>query len=331
MGLLFIESAIEHTPTLPDLYHVKARILKHLGNKTSAADTLEQGRALDTSDKWMNVKVAKYQLRCGRRQEAERVLSLFTRYDCHDSKQFVFSMQMMWFEIEAGHSYFCDGKIAMALKFFMKVISHFDDIEDDQLDFHTYCLRKFTIKSYVGMLRMINEFRSHPFFLAAMHGTVLCYIWMHDSRLFEDLSMEGKDPISDDSTISAESKRKKKLKARKMELKKQEEAKAALTEAGSNKDGKVKSLLEVKPDEDPDGEIMFTSHSSNPLMHAHNLLARLRRYNIGNLQTRIDMFDVQIRRGKYLQALHSLVEAIRIEENGEGIEHPDIFCRIAPL
>jgi hypothetical protein len=36
-----------------------------------------------------------------------------------------------------------------ALKYFTAVRKHYDDMEEDQFDFHQYCLRKMTLRSYV--------------------------------------------------------------------------------------------------------------------------------------------------------------------------------------
>ena len=33
---------------------------------------------------------------------------------------------------------------------------HFSDIIEDQFDFNTYCLRRMTIRSYVGLLRLVG-------------------------------------------------------------------------------------------------------------------------------------------------------------------------------
>ena len=33
------------------------------------------------------------------------------------------------------------------------LLQHFSDIIEDQFDFNTYCLRRMTIRSYVGLLR----------------------------------------------------------------------------------------------------------------------------------------------------------------------------------
>ena len=47
-----------------------------------------------------------------------------------------------------------------ALKKFMAVSKHYFDIEEDQFDFHGYCIRKMTLRAYIEMLRMVRELGS---------------------------------------------------------------------------------------------------------------------------------------------------------------------------
>ena len=41
-----------------------------------------------------------------------------------------------------------------ALKNLLALVKHFDDFQEDQFDFHAYCVRKMTLQAYVQMLRM---------------------------------------------------------------------------------------------------------------------------------------------------------------------------------
>lgn len=41
---------------------------------------------------------------------------------------------------------------------------HFTEIIEDQFDFHTYCMRKMTLQSYIGLLRLEDILHSHPFY-----------------------------------------------------------------------------------------------------------------------------------------------------------------------
>ena len=41
------------------------------------------------------------------------------------------------------------------------------EIFDDQFDFHTYCMRKMTLRAYVELLQVEDKLRSHPFYFDA--------------------------------------------------------------------------------------------------------------------------------------------------------------------
>lgn len=74
-----INFAIEYTPTLPELYACKARILKRAGDLVGAVREIEEARCLDGQDRFLNTKSAKYHLRAGLRDEAVSLFGLFTK------------------------------------------------------------------------------------------------------------------------------------------------------------------------------------------------------------------------------------------------------------
>ena len=49
----------------------------------------------------------------------------------------------------------------------MNSLQHFSEIIEDQFDFHTYCMRKMTLRAYVGLLRLEDVLRQHPFYYKA--------------------------------------------------------------------------------------------------------------------------------------------------------------------
>ena len=57
-------------------------------------------------------------------------------------------MQCMWYAVECAESWMRKDEPGKALKRFQQIAKHFDDFMDDQFDFHTYCLRKMTLRSY---------------------------------------------------------------------------------------------------------------------------------------------------------------------------------------
>lgn len=98
-AMQYINLAIEHTPTLIELYVTKGRlykvrpvpqfiffnscnnisILQHAGNPIEAYRCLDEAQSLDTADRYINSKCAKYMLRANLIEEAEMTCSKFTR------------------------------------------------------------------------------------------------------------------------------------------------------------------------------------------------------------------------------------------------------------
>lgn len=104
-------------------------------------------------------------------------------------------MQCMWFETECANAYHRLGKYGEALKKCHQVervsvlfgkriklminvfvlifeLKHFQEIIEDQFDFHSYCMRKMTLRSYVEMLRLEDRIRSQPFFFKAAQTAI---------------------------------------------------------------------------------------------------------------------------------------------------------------
>lgn len=63
---------------------------------------------------------------------------------------------------------------------------HFVEITDDQFDFHTYCMRKMTLRSYVDLLKLEDVLRMHPFYCKAATTAIQIYLSLHDNPLTDD-------------------------------------------------------------------------------------------------------------------------------------------------
>lgn len=79
LALEYINKAIEHTPSLPELYGIKARILRRAGDPIEALKAMSEARSLDGQDRYLNSKNAKYFLRADLIDEAEDTVGLFTK------------------------------------------------------------------------------------------------------------------------------------------------------------------------------------------------------------------------------------------------------------
>lgn len=63
---------------------------------------------------------------------------------------------------------------------------HFVEITDDQFDFHTYCMRKITLRSYVDLLKLEDVLRQHPFYFKAAQIAIEIYLKLHDNPLTDE-------------------------------------------------------------------------------------------------------------------------------------------------
>jgi len=165
-ALDYVNLAIEHTPTLIELFVVKGRIYKHAGDPVEAYKWLDEAQSLDTADRYINSKCAKYQLRANLVKEAEDMCAKFTREGV-SAMENLNEMQCMWFQTEAALAHQRMGSWGDSLKKCHEIDRHFSEIIEDQFDFHTYCMRKMTLRSYVDLLRLENRLRDHPFYFKA--------------------------------------------------------------------------------------------------------------------------------------------------------------------
>lgn len=129
---------------------------------------MNEARELDLQDRFINSKCAKYMLRAGQIEEAEKILAMFTRKEV-SAVQDLTDMQCHWFHIEEGYAYLRQKNYGKALKRFHVTQKIFDDIYDDQFDFHGYCLRKMTIRAYVKYVTCTMDYRFDGI-LIMIHG-----------------------------------------------------------------------------------------------------------------------------------------------------------------
>ena len=58
-----MNQAIEHTPTVVELYILKAKIYKRVGDTGRAATLYDEARKLDLADRYLNAVASRYRLR----------------------------------------------------------------------------------------------------------------------------------------------------------------------------------------------------------------------------------------------------------------------------
>lgn len=71
----------------------------------------------------------------------------------------------------------------LSLKRFLAISKFYKQFEDDQLDFHSYCMRKGTPRAYLEMLEWGKSLYTKPMYVRAMKGASNIYFEIYDSSL----------------------------------------------------------------------------------------------------------------------------------------------------
>lgn len=324
----FADEAISHSPTLVELYMLKARVLKHEHKIAEASQVMEEARKLDLQDRFVNSKSTKYLLRADQVDEAIDKISLFTKLDenavngCKD----LHLMQVNWVILESAEAYTrlyhayakelaslestnkeeeeSEAEVelhekvelyrGLAIKRYQAIVNIFKLWYNDLFDFHSYCLRRGTPRDYLQSLKWSDHLGATPIYPRAIEGLVLLYL-----ELNEQISTSAEANLGDSSKTKKNNKKQKK--ARAQNLKKREELIA-----------KVES---VKNESDPLGtEFLKSLYSKecNILDLAFALVKPLTEEAQDNVITWRVAYEVYLKQGKYILALQAIKNLERI-------------------
>lgn len=314
-GLSYIDQAISHTPTVIDLYLVKGRILRHAGDPVAAAALADEARTMDLADRFLNSECVKRMLQADQVELAEKIAVLFTKDgDQHNN---LFDMQCMWYELASGDSHFRQGNMGKALKKYLSVEKHYNDMVEDQFDFHTYCLRKMTLRAYIRMLRFQDHLHSHRFFFRAATSAIRCYIKLHDSP--PEAAAEEQEAAVAGLPAAERKKMRQKLRKAEAKAKKEaeEKAKEEVAATVTSKGGKKSTQTPRPVDTDPDGDKLM--HVEDPLSEALKYLRLLQEHSADALATHLLAFEVYFRKGKKLLALQAVKKQLALDPSSPDV------------
>lgn len=293
----YIDKLIELSPKTYDYHMTKARILKHNGDPSGASKAMSHARDLDTKDRYINTKCAKYLLRNDESEQAIDMMSKFTRNEVVGGPLGdLTDMQSIWYLTEDGEAYARKADYGLALKRFHTVFDIFDVWQEDQFDFHSFSLRKGQIRAYIDTIRWEDQLRNHPFYTRIAIDAIKVYLALHDKpELSQGLLANGVDPT--DAKAMKKAKKEAERKEREEAEKREAERKAAAAKkANATADGEAK-----KPDEDPKGKKLL--ETKEPLVAATKFLTPLLEFGSNNLQAQHLGFEVYIRKGKAILLL----------------------------
>jgi len=225
-----VDRAIQHTPTVIELYMLKGKLYRHAGSILQASDQYERAREMDLADRWLNTKSALYLLRSNQISKAISTLGLFTK-EGEDPVVALTDMQSMSFEIESGDAYARLNEIGPALKKYTQVDKHFVDFIEDQFDFHTYSLRKNTLRSYISLLRWEDTIHGHHYYVRASKAIIRSYLHLIDhppvdKKQEEDPELAKLDPEERKKFLRKKKKEEAKKAEQERKLKEEQDAKA---------------------------------------------------------------------------------------------------------
>ena len=316
-GITLINKCIEHTPTAVDFYELKARLLETGGDIQQAADVIDAGRDLDHQDRYINNQTTKTFLRAGREEDAKKRIALFTR-EQGSPEQYLYDMQCSWYELELADSLKRKGEFGKSLRKYMAVVKHYEDYHEDQFDFHSYCIRKVTMRSYCDLLRFEDEIWGLPYYGRAAEEIAKIHLYLHDNPSALDSDAE-----PDYSKMTPVERKKAKNMARKRKNAAEKGSSKSDTNSNNTNNGGSGNKKKSKPhaiDEDPGGKELL---ALNHLDEAKKYAAILARHAPKSVSSWTLQYDVSVRREKMLMGLQALFKIKSIDSNS-----PQLFSRV---
>uniref|UniRef100_A0A8C2UMN1 N-alpha-acetyltransferase 16, NatA auxiliary subunit n=1 Tax=Chinchilla lanigera TaxID=34839 RepID=A0A8C2UMN1_CHILA len=282
LALEYINSAIASTPTLIELFYMKAKIYKHMGHLKEAAQWMDGAQSLNTADRFIDSKCAEYVLQVNMIKEAEEMCSKFTREGI-SAVENLREVQSVWFQTECISAYQLLGRYRDALK------NHFVEITEDQFDFHTCCMRKMILCACVDLLRL--------------EDMIEVYLKLYDNPL----TNERKQQEINSENLPAKELKKMLSKQRRAHKKAKLEEKTKHAE----REHQQKSQKKKRDDEEESSglkEELVPEKLERFLTPLMNLVA-------GNTDTHLLAFEIYFRKGKFLLMLQSVKRAFAISSN----------------
>jgi len=304
-ALKFINEAIEHTPTVVDIYSFRADIYKNAGAIQKAAEAMDECRELDLADRYLNTKSTILLMEADRVEQADNTVALFIT-DADGNRVSLSEMQCVWYEQAAAESYLRTKDYGKSLKKAHSINSHFEEFVEDQFDFHTYCVsRKVTLRAYRDLLTFEDRLYSHDNYFNAARVIVKNYLALHERPTEEQISQQYLAGLEGKELQKARNKQKK------LQRKKQQAAEKKKAELEKENAQKKRAGLPV--DDDPNGEAL--EKVENPINEAAKFVTSLEKWCSDRIETHLLSFEVYFKKKKYLRALRALKRCLAMDSS----------------
>ena len=180
-ALISLNLSLEKFPEEPEIYLLKGKVLKHMGEKKAAAEEVAKAFNLDQTDRCIGNTLAKYLLRAGEIKEAVQTMGKFTKPGV-DVLNYLEETQCSWFFIHLARAYHVQSNFGEVLACCHRVNSIFEVLEESLFDFHHYSLTKLRLSAYLDLIRNKKKVRCDKYFIEAALLAVETYCSIHDAR-----------------------------------------------------------------------------------------------------------------------------------------------------
>ncbi|EUB57235.1 NMDA receptor-regulated protein [Echinococcus granulosus] len=323
-ALTVVSKEIEINPTIVDLYVLKAEIYRDAGDIITASRWMDEAQSLDTADRFINAQCTKYMVQAHRIEDAEAIASKFTRGST-TAAQYLIEMQCMWFLIENARSYKAMQKFGEALKFCHEIDRAYTAVLEDQLDFHSYCLRKGTLRSYVETIRLEDRLRDHPAYFDAACLAIEIYLYLHVNPLGSEQDEENKQSANISSSEMKKLRNKQRRAERRAEAIKEDEKKKEHPNQQRNKDRNEDP--ENRPPEVEQLSPQKLARPENALNEAARFLQPLIDLSGNRIETHCLAYEVFERKGKHLLMLRAIRRGIELPRARDHPWFNECLCR----
>ena len=278
-ALDLMETVIKTNPADIDLLLMKGKILKHKGEEEKAMRVLQEAQKLDPTDKCLGCKCAKYMIRAGFIQEGVALINSFdiTKDQSNDSP-------CHWLLFELAKAYQKKGDLHACAEKCLELRKSFENIWEDQLDFHVFALTRMRLCNYVELLRLEDSVYQNSDYQLTAQIAIEVLLNIHDisktNKNHKDLTKNK----GNNSHKNAKNKHKKNIKS------------ANLPELNE-------SILQI----------------SDPLMEALKFLKPLQEMFPESLSTHFAAFDIYFQKDKPLLMLKAVNQLQCIDKSDQKV------------
>jgi len=182
----FSEACKVHTPTFVENYMVMAKIYKKQLDIPNASKCNLDGFKLDLADRYPCNKSAKYLLSENRINEADLLFKTFMKDDKSNEKN-IHDLQKVFYELPLALAYLRQNKWGRGLRQLHFIFNHYNEIDEEQIDFFSFALRKYSLIGFVQMVKLnckeIGENRNY--IMGHAHYLKYAMAWLRSEKLEE--------------------------------------------------------------------------------------------------------------------------------------------------